>query len=121
MTEGIPEDGGIVLIDAGCDLCRRAQGFVISHAPRDRFRFEPLDSDEGRAWLGHCGLPPTATGSMVLVTREGCYTESEAVLRVARRMAFPYRLAAVGRVLPRALRDPVYRCVARHRHKLARG
>ncbi len=42
---------------------------------------------------------------------------SDAVLTIAARLPFPWRLLAVGRVLPRPVRDTLYRFVARNRYR----
>jgi predicted DCC family thiol-disulfide oxidoreductase YuxK len=45
-------------------------------------------------------------------------TDSDAVIAIWRGLGWPWRLAALARLVPRALRDPVYRWVARNRYRL---
>jgi predicted DCC family thiol-disulfide oxidoreductase YuxK len=55
-------------------------------------------------------------------TRELVLVRSSAVLRVLKYLGGSWRaLGAIGRVVPRFLRDSVYDLVAKHRHKLIRG
>ncbi|MNC52636.1 hypothetical protein D3C75_1019930 [compost metagenome] len=55
--------------------------------------------------------------TVVLLEHGRCYTESSAVLRIARRLRFPWP-AAYGLILiPRPLRNAVYRVVARNRYR----
>jgi salicylate hydroxylase len=42
---------------------------------------------------------------------------SDAVLAIAAGLPFPWRLLAVGRVVPRPVRDALYRLVARNRYR----
>ena len=47
------------------------------------------------------------------------YYRSDAALRVARRMRWPYSwLGALGLLVPRPIRDAVYDRIARRRHHL---
>jgi predicted DCC family thiol-disulfide oxidoreductase YuxK len=55
----------------------------------------------------------------VLIEDGRLYLRSTAVLRVARRMSFPWWLASAALVVPAFLRDPVYRVVAAIRHRIA--
>ena len=41
-----------------------------------------------------------------------------AVMRAAKYLGGPWRLAALGAAVPRPLRDAVYDLIARHRHRL---
>ena len=45
------------------------------------------------------------------------YSHSDAALRIARLLGFPWSLAAVGLIVPRFVRDAVYRFIARHRYR----
>ncbi len=44
--------------------------------------------------------------------------DSDAVLRIYEGLGWPWRVAALARLVPRPLRDPVYRLVARNRYRL---
>ena len=54
---------------------------------------------------------------MVLVEDGHVYFRSDAPLRVARRLAFPWPLAAVFLVVPRFIRDRIYDFIAAHRYR----
>lgn len=43
---------------------------------------------------------------------------SDAVLAIYEGLGWPWRAAALLRVVPRVLRDPMYRLVARNRYRL---
>jgi predicted DCC family thiol-disulfide oxidoreductase YuxK len=53
----------------------------------------------------------------MLVENGQVYTHSTAVLRIARGLGGFWQLLYAGIVLPRALRDALYRFVARHRYQ----
>ena len=110
-----------ILFDGVCNLCHGFVQFVIRHDHAGRFRFAALQSEAARTLLaaqGHPALPPAADPDSVLLLSGGrLYSHSAAVLRIAQGLGGGWRLAAVGRVLPQAWRDGLYRFVARHRYR----
>lgn len=111
----------IILFDGVCNLCHGLVQFVIRHDPHGRFRFAALQSAAGQALLAAHGQPLSAAvaspESVVLVAGGRVYTHSAAVLQIAAQLGGIWRLAAVGRLLPAAWRDALYRFVARHRYQ----
>ncbi|MDJ0365213.1 thiol-disulfide oxidoreductase DCC family protein [Hymenobacter sp. H14-R3] len=111
-----------ILFDGVCNLCNGFVQFIIRHDPQGRFRFAALQSETGQALLAAHGQPPTAAqlaspDSVILLEGGQLYSHSAAVLRIARRLGGPWRLAAVGGLLPQRWRDGLYRFVARHRYR----
>jgi predicted DCC family thiol-disulfide oxidoreductase YuxK len=111
-----------ILFDGVCNLCNGFVQFVIRHDARGRFRFAALQSEVGQALLAAHGQPTTAAllaspDSVVLLEGGQLYSHSAAVLRIARQLDGPWRLAAVGGLLPQRWRDAAYRFVARHRYR----
>lgn len=115
----MPGEAPIVLFDGVCNLCNASVTFIIDHDPGAIFRFAALQSDAGRELLRSQGIPAHRgdPDSIVLVEDGKVFGESTAALRIARRLSGPIRLLAVCLLLPRALRDPIYRFVARHRYR----
>jgi predicted DCC family thiol-disulfide oxidoreductase YuxK len=110
-------DSSVVLFDGVCNLCNAAVRFVIDRDPNARFRFAALDSEAARALLQTAPLPAALLDSIVLVEEEGVFTRSDAALRIARRLTFPWPLAYVFILVPRVLRDALYDWIARHRYR----
>jgi predicted DCC family thiol-disulfide oxidoreductase YuxK len=65
------------------------------------------------------GISRESARSIVLIEEGLVYLRSTAALRIARRLVFPWRLAAVLLAVPRPVRDAGYRIVAAIRHRLA--
>ena len=116
MIEPEAEDHPVILFDGVCNLCEGFVQFVIRHDPEATFRFAPLQSEPGERLLEQCGWETSALEGVVLVTDRGCYRKSDAVIRTAMRLGWPYRLLGPTRVLPRVLRDVVYDVVADRRY-----
>ena len=110
----------IIFFDGVCNLCNGIVQLIIRHDAAGYFRFVPLQSEAARQLLaagGHTLPPASADPDSVLVLEDGqLYAHSAAVLRIARHLP-GWRWLAVGRLLPRAGRDALYRFVARHRYR----
>ena len=107
----------IVLFDGVCNLCNGAVQLILRHDPAGRFRFASLQSPAGEEIQTRLGIDPKALDSIVLVEGERWYRESDAALRIAARMSGAWRALGVLRLLPRPLRDALYRWVARNRYR----
>ena len=108
----------VVLFDGVCNLCNASVTWIIKRDKQARIRFAPLQSATGRRMMAQHHLPPDDLGSLVLIEDGRAFRESTAALRVARALRFPWPLLSVCLLLPRCLRDPVYRLIARNRHRL---
>jgi predicted DCC family thiol-disulfide oxidoreductase YuxK len=116
-----------VLFDGTCNLCNRAVDFILDHERNETLRFASLQSDAGAELLervvgedearalvsGERGDPDT----IVVVEGDRAYIRSAAALRIARHLRAPWSWAYALVVIPRALRDLVYRLIARHRYR----
>lgn len=105
----------VVLFDGVCNLCNGAVAWILERDKRGEFRFASLQSKAAREVVGEQfdSLPD----SIVLVDGEGVHVRSDAVLRIGKRLGFPYSLLGWGRVLPGFVRDAVYSLVARNRYR----
>ena len=107
----------LILYDGVCHLCVASVIFVIRRDPRKRFHFAALQSPLGQALLARYRLPQDEFQTFVLITERGHYTRSTATLKVAREIGGWWPLLYALIVVPRPLRDMVYRIVARHRYR----
>jgi predicted DCC family thiol-disulfide oxidoreductase YuxK len=109
----------VVLFDGTCAFCEGAVTFIAARDPGGYFRFGASQTDAGRAILAAHGLTREAARSLVLVEDGRVYLRSTASLRIARRLTWPWSMLGVFLLVPRPLRDLVYRGVAAVRHRLA--
>ena len=107
----------IVLIDGVCHLCQGVVRFIIPRDPKAHFMFSPLQSGVSGELLKAGNLPAGSLSTVVLVENGVYYTESAAVLRIARRLRFPWPAAYILILVPRPLRNALYRLVARNRYR----
>ena len=110
----------ILLFDGVCNLCDASVQFVMRHDPEERFRFASLQSEAARPYLDRAGLDASYLASLVLVDEAGdVHVGSDAALGVGKRLSAPWRqLASAGAVVPRPVREAVYRFIAKHRYRV---
>jgi predicted DCC family thiol-disulfide oxidoreductase YuxK len=118
------EEQPIVLYDGVCGLCNRLVQFLLKRDQRGRLRFASLQSDFAARVLTRHGIDPNDLDTLHVVINydrpgEQVLNRSDAVLRAGDELGMPWKtLAAMARVLPRALRDLLYRFVARNRYRV---
>jgi len=122
-------EGPVVLFDGVCNFCNGAIQFIVDHEHAPRLRFAPLQSEVARELLERVfgaeeaiRLLRGATGegdpdSVVLVEDGRGYTHSTGALRIAAHLRAPYRWLSALVVVPRFLRDAVYRWIGRNRYR----
>ena len=114
----------IILYDGVCGLCNRLVQFLLKHDKDGRLRFASLQSDFAEKVLGRHGLNPKDLDTVHVVVNydqpgERVLQRSDAVLRAGRELGgFWGASSSVARVVPRALRDLVYRFVATNRYRV---
>jgi len=109
-------DHPVLLFDGVCNLCNGVVQFIVPRDPEGVIHFAPLQSAAAKALLSGHGLPPSDLDSVVLVEDGDVYRKSDAVIRVAELLGWPYRAASAGRVVPAPLRDALYDLVADYRY-----
>lgn len=113
----IVSSGHVVLFDGVCNLCNGWVRFVLRRDPRRRFRFASLQSTFGTEVLRRQGLNDDYLGSILLLADGVLYAKSDAVLRIAGQLRWPWPVLSVFVVVPRVMRDIVYDWVARNRYR----
>ncbi len=107
----------VLLIDGHCNMCHGLAKFVVGRDKRAVFRFASLQSELGRRLLQEGGMPEDALETFVMVDNGKYYTKSTAALRIGRKLGWPWSVAYPAIVVPRFVRDRVYRFVARRRYR----
>ena len=108
----------LVLFDGVCVLCNGFVDFLLPRDPNGELTFGALQSEAGKQALRDAGLPDAMPETVIVIDDGRVYQESTAVLRVFRRLGWPWRALAWLRVVPRPLRDVVYRFIAKRRYRL---
>ncbi len=107
----------VIVFDGVCTLCSRWVRFLLRFDRRGRYRFAAMQGAHGRRLLATHGLDPDDPLSFLLVEQGRAHTDTDAIVRVLTGLGGVWRLAALARLLPRALRDRAYRWLARNRYR----
>lgn len=107
----------IILFDGICNLCDKSIRFIYRHDPKGVFRFAPLQSGEAQKMLAEAGASAPDLSSILLIQDGKVYDRSTAALRIARHLNHAWPLLSLGMLVPRPLRDFVYKFIARNRYK----
>ena len=118
------EANPIVFYDGVCGLCNALVQFLLKRDRHARLRFASLQSDIAAKVLNRHGINPKDLDTLHLVIdyerpAERVLNRSDAVLRAGRELGGVWTvLATIAQVIPRPLRDSVYRFVARNRYRV---
>lgn len=108
----------IIVFDAKCVLCTANAQFVLKRDTQGRFLLASMQGKVGSALYRRYGIDPADPETMLLVEGDRVRRDSDAVLAIYSGLGWPWRAMALFRLIPRFVRDAVYRLVARHRYRL---
>ena len=106
-----------ILFDGVCNLCNGFVQFVIARDPGAHFRFAALSSPAAARLLEEAGVRQPLPDTIILIDDGAVYFRSDAPLRIARGLTFPWPLAYGFVVVPRFIRDRVYDFIAARRYR----
>jgi len=111
------ERNKIILFDGVCNLCNGSVSFVLQREKEPIFQFASIQSEAGQKLLEWCGLPKYYNQAVVLIDLGNIYLGSTAALKIGQALRFPWSyLSSLGLMVPRFIRDWVYRQIARNRY-----
>ncbi|OBZ92942.1 thiol-disulfide oxidoreductase [Pararhizobium polonicum] len=113
------DDHPIIVFDGECIFCSGWVNFVLRHDRQGRYCFITAQSPLGEALYRHYGLDSRNYETNILIEDGIALLKSEGTLRMAAGLGFPWNLTGVLRIIPKALRDPLYELVARNRYRIA--
>lgn len=118
-----PESNPIILYDGVCGLCNRLNQFLLKRDKHDRFRFASLQSRLAEALTLRHGANPKDLDTVYVVVDHDRPTEhllarSDAILYVLTQLGGIWKIMGIAKLLPRPLRDAVYKIVARNRYRV---
>lgn len=108
------EERPVIVFDGVCNLCNTSIDFVMR---RDRGRVFLMAANQGETARRLLGDAAADVDTIALVEPGRVSHRSTAVLRIARRLPWPWRAGAALLAIPRPLRDALYRLLARYRYR----
>ena len=107
----------ILLFDGHCNLCNAWVQYVVKRDSSSTIRFASLQSGAGKRLLEEHKIDANYIDSLVLFEEERFSVSSNAVLRTLSYFDGWERHLIFLSVVPRSLRDQVYRFIAKNRYK----
>ncbi len=107
----------ILLFDGHCNLCNAWVQYVVKRDSSSTIRFASLQSGAGRRLLEEHKIDENYIESLVFFEEERFSVSSNAALRTLSYLDSWQKHLIFLAVVPRSLRDLVYRFIARNRYK----
>lgn len=110
------QSSAIILFDGVCNFCNAGVDFVLNRDPKGYFRFGALQSAEAQTLLQKYDLPQDYLDSIVLIEDGNVFSNSRAILRIARKLTGIWPILYWFRVVPVVVSDSIYGWFARNRY-----
>ena len=107
----------ILLFDGYCNLCNAWVKYIVKRNPAKTIRFASLQSKAGRALLDEHDIDQNYIDSLVFIEEDRFSVSSTAALKTLSYLSTWESQLKILLVLPRPLRDLVYRFIAIKRYK----
>ena len=109
-------DKPIIFFDGVCAMCNTFVNLALRIDRRGLFLFAPLQGTTARELLPPLSDDPR-DWSMIYLDERGMHDQLDASLEVYRRLGLPWSVLSLARYIPRAIRTPLYRIIARNRYR----
>lgn len=106
----------ILLFDGVCNLCNGTVNFIVKKDSKKQFRFVALQWATGKKIVDRFNLSANVD-SVILVFKSRAFTESDAVIEIARLLPYPWKLALCIQIIPKRWRDRLYQWIAKNRYR----
>ena len=116
-----PPQVATVIYDGECGFCSRAVQFILKHERAAELTFCAKQSAAAIELLSKHAIAIDKLDSIALVEPERVSLYSDASFRLAGYLRPPWSWLRFGIMLPRSLRDSVYKYIAKNRKRLSRN
>lgn len=109
----------VLFFDGDCAFCSASVQRAAHFDTREQISFASLQGDLSRK-MGFEKHASEDGGTMILLRESDgkVFTHSDGLIELARIFGGAWNLLTLARCIPKPLRDFVYRCIARNRHRL---
>jgi predicted DCC family thiol-disulfide oxidoreductase YuxK len=110
-------DKPVIFFDGVCNLCNASVQFIIKRDSKESFLFSSLQSDAAQAILLQNKLENLDFDTIILLEDGIIYDKSTAILKILRKLSGLYKLGYIFIVVPKFIRDFVYKIISKNRYK----
>ena len=115
---GLPSEQAIVFFDGICHLCNGVVDTLLRHDTQHTMLYAPLQGTTYKELRTYYPHAPDSLDTVIVYHHHVLYTQSSAVLHIARLLGGPWKLLLVFTIIPRSIRDMLYRVIARYRYTI---
>ena len=108
----------IVVFDGVCNLCNGSVNFIIKRDPKNKFVFSAVQGDFAQELINKNALNNVGEETFLVVKGDQFFMYSDAALEIAKNLSGLWPLLYTLKILPKFIRDSLYKAVARNRYKL---
>ncbi len=112
------KENPVLIFDGVCELCSSSVNFILRWEKGHEIKFTANQNPPGRALLIEYGVNADDVSTIYFVENGKIYKESAAVMRIAKRLRFPWYLGYGFVIVPRFIRDFFYKLIARNRYRM---
>jgi predicted DCC family thiol-disulfide oxidoreductase YuxK len=111
----LPPEKGLIVFDSYCVLCSATVSILTRIDRKQNLYFTTFES---KVWKDISGETTSEPDSIVFFKKGKSYIQSDAVIMIIATLEYPWRMLNIIRVIPRFLREKLYRLIARNRYKI---
>jgi len=108
----------IIIFDGICKFCSASIIFIYKRDKYSKIKFTTAQSPAGEYLLQSYDTPLDYNKSIVYIENGLPHTKSNAVLRIASTLPWPWRLLSIFIIIPKFIRDSCYDIIANNRYKI---
>lgn len=107
----------IIFFDGVCNLCNKSINRLIKNDVKKKFKFASLQSDFAMSFVPDQMINHKNLDTILLYKKGQFYDRSNAVLNICKALGGGFNLFLIGYIVPRFIRDAMYRLVANNRYE----
>ncbi len=107
----------VIFFDGLCPMCNAWVRRFISWDKKKIFRFSPLEGEMAKKMLNDIFPDFIREDTIIYFDNGKTYVRSTAALKILGQLGWPFSWSGIGFLIPRSIRDEVYRWIARRRYK----
>ncbi|KMK75016.1 thiol-disulfide oxidoreductase DCC family protein [Alkalihalobacillus pseudalcaliphilus] len=116
MVTGDTRECGIILFDGVCNVCNKFVDFMLKHDKHQFYKFASIQSDIGQQLIKQHKVNRNID-SVIVIEANQAFLHSDAIVKIIPKLSWYWQWARVWKVLPKNIRDSLYRWFAKNRYR----
>ena len=112
------ELNNIIFFDGICNFCNSTVNFIIKKDSKELYLFSPLQSEFALNFFAEKNYKVDDIDSIILFNNNQFLIYSDAILLIVKNLQYPFKLLFGFIIIPKFLRNMIYKFIAKNRYKL---